>query len=98
VNPKHSRENLGRKAKAEKNFRDLLANAHQLQKAKAKIDYFATSLPAILLFDDDLQYRQETTALFLQAQAQLGLSKKPDAKNCCPPFCGATRTTRWQRI
>jgi hypothetical protein len=29
----------------------------------------------MLLFADDLQFRQETTALFLQAQAQLGLGK-----------------------
>lgn len=71
---------LGQPAKAEKNFRDLLAYAQQLQKSEAKIDYFATSLPTMLLFDDDLQFRQETTALFLQAQAQLGLGKKSTAK------------------
>ena len=29
----------------------------------------------MLLFDDDLRFRQETTALFLQAQAQLGLGR-----------------------
>jgi tetratricopeptide (TPR) repeat protein len=71
---------LGEPAKAKKLFRDLLAYAQQLQKTKAKIDYFATSLPMMLLFDDDLQFRQETTALFVQAQAQLGLGKKSEAK------------------
>jgi hypothetical protein len=30
----------------------------------------------MLLFDDDLQARQEITALFLKAQAYLGLGKK----------------------
>jgi hypothetical protein len=35
----------------------------------------------MLLFDDDLQFRQETTALFLQAQAQLGLGKTAQAKS-----------------
>jgi len=35
----------------------------------------------MLLFDDDLQFRQETTALFLQAQAQLGLGNKAAAKS-----------------
>ena len=69
-------EKLGQPAKAKKLFRDLLAYAEQLRKAEAKIDYFATSLPTMLLFDDDLQARQETTALFLKAQAQLGLGKK----------------------
>jgi tetratricopeptide (TPR) repeat protein len=68
-------QKLGRKAKAGKLFKDLLAYAKQLQKSEAKIDYFATSLPTMLLFNDDLQFRQETTALLVQAQAQLGLGK-----------------------
>ena len=71
---------LGKCTKAQKLLRDLLAYARRLQKTQAKIDYFATSLPTMLLFDDDLQRRQETTAFFLQAQAQLGLGKKSAAK------------------
>ena len=54
----------------------LEVSAKQLQKTQAKIDYFATSLPTMLLFDEDIQQRQETTALFLQAQAELGLGHK----------------------
>ena len=73
-------EKLGQKARAKKLFRDLLAYAQKLQKSQAKIDYFATSLPTMLLFDDDLQFRQETAALFLQAQAWLGLGKPAKAK------------------
>ena len=73
-------ENLGQRTKAKKLLRDLLAYAQQLAKTQAKIDYFATSLPTMLLFDDDLQFRQETAALFLQAQAQLGLGQKAQAK------------------
>jgi tetratricopeptide (TPR) repeat protein len=73
-------ERLGQRAKAKKLFRDLLKYARGLQKAEAKIDYFATSLPTMLLFDDDLQRRQETTALFLHAQAQLGLGQKTLAR------------------
>ena len=72
-------EKLGKQAKAQKLFRELLAFARKLQTTAAKIDYFATSLPTMLLFDDDLQFRQETTALFLQAQAQLGFGKKAKA-------------------
>jgi tetratricopeptide (TPR) repeat protein len=74
-------EKLGRKLKAKKLFRGLLAWAQKLQQSQAKIDYFATSLPAMLLFDDDLQFRQETTSLFLQAQAHLGLGAKSKAEN-----------------
>ena len=73
-------EKLGQRAKAKKLFHDLLAYAKQLQITPAKIDYFATSLPTMLLFNDDLQYRQESSALFLQAQAQLGLGKRLAAK------------------
>jgi len=75
-----SHEKLGQRKKARQLFRDLLAYARKLQKEPAKIDYFATSLPTMLLFDDDLQFRQETTALFLQAQAQLGLGSKAKAR------------------
>ncbi len=74
-------EKLGQRARARKLFQKLLAYAQQLQKSRAKIDYFATSLPAMLLFTDNLQFRQETTALFLQAQAQLGLGKKAAARS-----------------
>ena len=82
-------ERLGQKAKAKKLFRDLLAYAQQLQKSQAKIDYFATSLPTMLLFDDDLQFRQETTALFLQAQAQLGLGQQHRSADRCCRTCSA---------
>ncbi|MBW8864225.1 MAG: DUF5107 domain-containing protein [Verrucomicrobia bacterium] len=61
-------------------FRELLGHARTLQRARARIDYFATSLPTMLLFEDDLQFRQETAALFMQAQAQLGLGKRPAAR------------------
>lgn len=73
-------EKLGHPTKARKLFHDLLASARILQKTKAKIDYFATSLPTMLLFDDDIQFRQKITALFLQAQARLGLWQKAQAQ------------------
>jgi len=73
-------EKLGQRAKAEKLLRGLLSYSQELQKSDAKIDYFATSLPTMLLFDDDLQFRQETAALFLRAQALLGLGQKASAK------------------
>jgi len=73
-------EKLGQRAKAQQLFRDLLNYARKLQKKPATIDYFATSLPTMLLFDEDLQFRQETTALFLQAQAYLGLGRRTKAR------------------
>jgi tetratricopeptide (TPR) repeat protein len=71
---------LGQKAKANKLLRELLRYANQLRTAPAEIDYFATSLPTMLLFDDDLRFRQETTALFLRAQGELGLGNTSCAK------------------
>lgn len=76
-----ARAKLGQDLKAKRLFRDLLTYAQKLQRAPAKIDYFATSLPTMLLFDDDLQFRQKTTALFLQAQALLGLGKTAPARS-----------------
>lgn len=71
---------LGQKAKAASLFRALLAYARELARRPATIDYFATSLPTMLLFEDDLQARQATTALFLEAQARLGLGQRARAK------------------
>jgi tetratricopeptide (TPR) repeat protein len=66
---------LGRQKEARELLRDLLSHARQLGRTPARIDYFATSLPTMLLFDDDLAARQKTTALFLEAQARLALGK-----------------------
>jgi len=73
-------QKLGRKTQARKLLRGLLAYARSLAKAPAKIDYFATSLPTMLLFDEDLQARQQTTALFLEAQARLALGQTATAR------------------
>jgi tetratricopeptide (TPR) repeat protein len=66
---------LGRRAEARKLLRGLLAHARKFARAPARIDYFATSLPTMLVFNDDLQRRQNITALFLEAQARLGLGQ-----------------------
>ncbi|HEX2853686.1 MAG TPA: DUF5107 domain-containing protein [Opitutaceae bacterium] len=73
-------EKLGRKAEARRLFKGLLAHARELAKAPAKIDYFATSLPTLLLFDEDMAARQLTTAKFLEAQARRGLGEKSKAR------------------
>jgi tetratricopeptide (TPR) repeat protein len=64
---------LGKKKESDRLFRDLLAYANALTTTVPKIDYFATSLPAMLLFEDDLKRRNTMTARFLQAQAKIGL-------------------------
>ena len=49
--------------------------AETVEKAIPKIEYFATSLPAMLLFEDDLEKRNGVNALFLKAQALYGLGQ-----------------------
>jgi tetratricopeptide (TPR) repeat protein len=71
---------LGRRAESQKLLRALLAHARALARAPAVIDYFATSLPTMLLFNDDLAARQRTTAWFLEAQARLGLGQRAAAR------------------
>jgi tetratricopeptide (TPR) repeat protein len=71
---------LGRTAEAEKLLRELLDYANALVEQPVTIDYFATSLPAMLLFEDDLQKRNAVTATFLEAQARLGLGETARAR------------------
>ena len=75
-----SLKRLKKKSAAKKLLKKLLSYARSLYEALAQIDYFATSLPTMLLFEDDLQFRQQTTALFLEAQALLGLGRKKKAR------------------
>ena len=70
---------LHRYGEAEHLLTALLAHAQQLLTQPAKIDYFATSLPTMLLFDDDLQKRQARHAHFLAAQAHAALGNIPEA-------------------
>ncbi len=71
---------LGRSAEAAKLLRGLLRYANALAERPVRIDYFATSLPAMLLFADDLKERNTVTAAFLQAPADLGLGETATAQ------------------
>jgi len=73
---------LGRKEEASSLFESILDYAEQLERQAPKIDYFATSLPAMLLFDDDLEKRNRIEALYLRGHALLGLRKKAEAERC----------------
>ncbi len=69
---------IGREQDALHAFRAILDYSAQLQRQTPKIDYFATSLPAMLLFDEDLARRQTITARFLEGQARLGLGEEAE--------------------
>jgi tetratricopeptide (TPR) repeat protein len=54
-------------------LKELERYAIEMLKTEAKIDYFATSLPNLLLFDDDLEKRNRIEANVLIALAKEGL-------------------------
>ena len=71
---------LSREDEAQSLLKDLLTYARELETKPASIDYFATSLPTMLLFEDDLQARQSRQARLMAAQAQLGLGDRAAAE------------------
>jgi tetratricopeptide (TPR) repeat protein len=66
---------LGRTDEATQLLRKMLAYAEALMNQEPRIDYFATSLPQMLLFEDDGKKRNAVTSYFLQAQARFGLGE-----------------------
>jgi hypothetical protein len=55
-------------------------HAQTLLGERATVDYFATSLPTMLLFEDDLTRRQQAHARLMLAQARYGLGETDGAR------------------
>jgi tetratricopeptide (TPR) repeat protein len=72
---------LGYAKKAREIFQQIYDYSLQLQQQIPRIDYFATSLPAMLLFENDLSKQNQIEAKFLRAQALLGLDREKEAKD-----------------
>ena len=70
---------LGNEEAGREVLSSLARFADEKRKAVAKIDYFATSLPNLLLFDDDLEERNRIESLFLSALANDGLGNRDKA-------------------
>ena len=70
---------LGEREKASRIFERIYAYSVELENTAPKIDYFATSLPAMLLFDEDLVLRNRVQAEFLRAQALAGFNRTDEA-------------------
>lgn len=66
---------LGRIEEAQQLFDDLQTYADTLREQTAKIDYFATSLPNLLVFEEDLDAAQQAQADQLAALAKKGRSE-----------------------
>lgn len=72
---------LGEQEKAKQLLRELLQYADALSLRKGVIDYFATSLPAMLLFNEDLDRKNRIAGQFLRAQALAGLGDDREARS-----------------
>lgn len=56
-------------------LRELRAAAREQAHRATRIDYFATSLPTFLLFEDDLTTRNRTSCRYLEGLADVGLGR-----------------------
>ncbi|HUC79499.1 MAG TPA: DUF5107 domain-containing protein, partial [Flavisolibacter sp.] len=71
---------LGEREKASAIFQRLINFGREHLNDHVTLDYFAVSLPDLLVFDVDLNLRNRVHCLYLMALGELGLSDKPSAK------------------
>jgi tetratricopeptide (TPR) repeat protein len=72
---------LGRDAEAKQLFAALRRRGQELQQLPGKIDYFATSLPNMLVFEEDLTLRNQIEGKFLEGLALLQLGEPNTASD-----------------
>ena len=70
---------LGKREAAREVLSSLSDFARTQLKTKPRVDYFATSLPNLLLFDDDLDKRNRIESMLLSALAKHGLGEVESA-------------------
>jgi tetratricopeptide (TPR) repeat protein len=67
---------LGRRAAAKQRFETLVKFGRQHLRDHITIDYFAVSLPEFLVFDDDLDRRNQINCRYLMALGFFGLGRR----------------------
>ncbi|PTT03191.1 DUF5107 domain-containing protein [Pedobacter sp. HMWF019] len=72
---------LGEQDKAGNIFKKLIAYGEEHGNDEVKVDYFAVSLPNLLLFEDDLSLRNKAHCYFMQGLGYVGLEKPAEAKD-----------------
>lgn len=73
---------LGNELEAEKCFSSLSGFGKKHLKDKFTMDYFAVSLPDLLIWEDDMNKRNKINCYYLKALGYLGLNKKGNATKC----------------
>lgn len=74
-------QKLGEREKAAGIFQKLVDYADSHEGDAVKIDYFAVSLPDLLIFEDDLNTRNKIHCYFMKGLGCLGLGREEDAKH-----------------
>lgn len=82
---------LDRRQEAEERFRRLIAYGEEHLEDSVKIDYFAVSLPDLLIWEDSLERRNKVHCNYIIALGYLGLGESGKAK---PYFEEAIRMDR----
>jgi tetratricopeptide (TPR) repeat protein len=67
-------------SEANKRFEKLVAYAQKHLNDHVTIDYFAVSLPDLMIWEDDLDKRNKIHCLYMQGLGLLGLDKKTEAE------------------
>ena len=71
---------LGEEKEAKRRFHKLIGYAEKHLFDEVKFDYFAVSLPDFLVFDDDLNKRNEIHCRYMLGLGLLGLDRRREAK------------------
>ena len=75
-----AQESLGEHAEAAASFERIYNYSCELEATEPGIPYFATSLPAMLLFEEDLNRRNTIETRHLRAQALAGMGRTQEAE------------------
>ncbi len=70
---------LGKPEEAEALFSKLVEYGENHENDEIRIDYFAVSLPDLLIWDDDLGYRNQLTCRYLRGLGEWGKGNIPEA-------------------
>ncbi|MGG4401744.1 DUF5107 domain-containing protein [Paenibacillus amylolyticus] len=73
-------QKLGNVKEANRRFNKLIDYAERHMHDHIRMDYFAVSLPDFLVFDDDLNQRNEEHCRYMRALGLLGLGRTSEAK------------------
>ncbi|MGL1892931.1 MAG: DUF5107 domain-containing protein [Spirochaetaceae bacterium] len=69
---------LGHNIEAENLYRQMISYGEKQLKERAEIDYFATSLPLLLVFEDDITLRRDLQAKYIMALGYEGLENQKE--------------------